>query len=299
MTGPARPRGVFAGLATLDVVHRLHVAPGPDEKATAHRQDVAAGGPAAGAALAFAALGGSATLLTALGIHPVADLIRADLVGVDVLDGAPPGFVPPVSGVRVSPAGRSVTSPDATGRSAGWSVSAGGLAAVTAAVAAAGVVVLDGHHPQLARTVIRVAGEFGVPVVLDLGRPKPVFTELLPRADVAVAAAGWEVGDLATAGPTLVAVTAGAGPIVWRTASGRGEVVPPVVTAVDTLGAGDVFHGAVAFAVAQHGLSAAIADWPGVLTFAAAVAGVRVTTVGPLTWRSDARLVELARWRGC
>jgi len=39
-----RPRGVFAGLATLDVIHRIDAAPGPNQKITAHAQFVAAGG---------------------------------------------------------------------------------------------------------------------------------------------------------------------------------------------------------------------------------------------------------------
>src|SRR5690625_5828251 len=71
-----RPRGVFAGLATLDVIHRVDASPGPDEKVTALSQFVAAGGPAANAAVTFAALGGHAVLLTALGRSPIARTIR-------------------------------------------------------------------------------------------------------------------------------------------------------------------------------------------------------------------------------
>ncbi len=47
----------FAGLTTLDVVHRAAAPPGRDRKITASRQDVAAGGPAANAAVTVAALG--------------------------------------------------------------------------------------------------------------------------------------------------------------------------------------------------------------------------------------------------
>ncbi|MDQ6936225.1 MAG: sugar kinase, partial [Actinomycetota bacterium] len=72
-------RGLFAGLTTVDVVHRLERLPGPDEKVTAARQDVVAGGPAANAASTFAGLGGVATLVTGLGRHPLAAAARADL----------------------------------------------------------------------------------------------------------------------------------------------------------------------------------------------------------------------------
>lgn len=60
-----RVRGLFAGLATLDIVSHVDRAPGPDEKVTATWQLVAAGGPALNAAVTFAALGGHALLLTA------------------------------------------------------------------------------------------------------------------------------------------------------------------------------------------------------------------------------------------
>ena len=73
------PVGVFVGLATLDVIHRISGPPDVNEKVTATEQFVAAGGPAANAAVTFAALGGDAILVTALGDGPVADLIRSDL----------------------------------------------------------------------------------------------------------------------------------------------------------------------------------------------------------------------------
>jgi sugar/nucleoside kinase (ribokinase family) len=81
-------RGLFVGLATLDVVHTVAAPVGPNEKAVATRQDVAAGGPAANAAVTFAALGGRATLVTALGRHPLAGAAAEELVscGLDVLE---------------------------------------------------------------------------------------------------------------------------------------------------------------------------------------------------------------------
>ena len=54
------PVGVFVGLATLDVIHRIAKAPAVNQKVTSTAQFVAAGGPAANAAVTFAALGGDA-----------------------------------------------------------------------------------------------------------------------------------------------------------------------------------------------------------------------------------------------
>ena len=63
---------MFVGLTTLDVLHRVERSPGPNEKVTALRQDVAAGGPAANAAVVFAAMGGTARLITSMGSDPLA-----------------------------------------------------------------------------------------------------------------------------------------------------------------------------------------------------------------------------------
>lgn len=101
---PPQPRGVFAGLATLDVIHRIDAPPGPNQKITARAQFVAAGGPAANAAVTFAALGGQAVLLTALGQDTFAETIAAELRehGVEVIDIAPTlREVAPVSSVTV------------------------------------------------------------------------------------------------------------------------------------------------------------------------------------------------------
>ena len=71
----------------------------------------------------------------------------------------------------------------------------------------------------------------------------------------------------------------------------------PVVAARDTLGAGDAFHGALAYAVAVLGWPTALTLLPQVLLFAAQVAGVRIASLGPREWLADPRLPELAaRW---
>ena len=70
---------LFAGLCVVDLVHRGARPPGPDEKVTALSRELAAGGPATNAAVTFAALGGSARLLTAVGSGPLGDVVRADL----------------------------------------------------------------------------------------------------------------------------------------------------------------------------------------------------------------------------
>ncbi|GAB2450908.1 PfkB family carbohydrate kinase [Xylanimonas ulmi] len=292
----------FVGLTTLDVVHRADAPPARNQKVTATRQDVAAGGPAANAAVTAAALGGRAVLVSALGAGPVAVAAGADLRehGVEVFDVAGAGFALAVSAVLVDDATgeRSVVSPD------------GALARAPApapgeldALPHPDVVLLDGHHPALARAVLAwIATASPRPrVVLDGGRWRPVFADLLPVADVAAlsddfrvppdaggAGAGEagaaELGDdpLAAAlalGARAVVVTHGADPVEWRTAAGAaGTVAAPRVEARDTLGAGDAFHGALTAALA-HG-----AALPAAVAQAAGVASARVAHVGPRAW---------------
>ncbi|WNB86948.1 PfkB family carbohydrate kinase [Cellulomonas sp. ATA003] len=287
------PRGLFVGLATVDVVQRVEGLPGPDEKVVSSRADVSAGGPASNAAVTFAALGGDTTLLTVVGGGPLAAVVHADLAehGValrDVGDDA-----------AHRPALSSVTVVDATGERSVVSRNAEGVAVdpppdLADLVAGADVVLLDGHHPRLAVAAAAAARERGVPVVLDAGSWKPVLADLLPLVTAVICSAAFRLPDgrvpdgaLLAGGPELVAVSAGAGPLRWWRPDGSGEVLVPAVRARDTLGAGDVLHGAYAFAVAA-GLDLVQALGPAV-----AVASHRVGHVGPRSWLSDPLLPTL------
>jgi sugar/nucleoside kinase (ribokinase family) len=295
------PRGLFVGLTTVDLIHRLERLPAADEKVTAQAQELVAGGPAAVAAIAFAALGGLATLVTGLGSHPLAELARADLTrhGVTVHDLADHDHEPAVSAVRVQEAtgARSVSSPDAAG--AGDLRIPDGLPSL---VDAADVVLIDGHHAALAVAAGAAARAQFVPVVLDAGRWRPVFASLLPLAQFVVASAAFALDGtsadpsaIVDLGPDAAACSAGPGPIRWAVPGESGAVPVRPVAGGDTNGAGDVLHGAVAFAVAAVGAGRALARWPEVLRFAADVATVRVESSGARAWLADPRPREWGR----
>lgn len=300
--GTRRPRGVFAGLATLDVIHRVDAPPRVDQKVTALSQFVAAGGPAANAAVTFAALGGQAVLLTALGHSPIARTISAELTehGVEVIDIAPDQDAgAPVSAVTVLAATgeRSVVGGDA----AGIRAPAPEPGPVREVLARADVVLLDGHHPELARAVLSAAQEDGLPTVLDAGRWKPIMEELAGAVTDVVASADFRTPDAATSrataaellarGAGAAVTTAGPDPVHWWSGETHGIIEVPQVRAVDTLGAGDVFHGAFAYALAA-GL-----DLEGRVRFAAEVAATRCAMVGPRSWVSAIAEVPLGRER--
>lgn len=68
---------VFAGLSTLDLAYAVDRYPAEDAKTQAADLFLGAGGPAANAAITYAFLSGrTPTLVTALGKHALAELIR-------------------------------------------------------------------------------------------------------------------------------------------------------------------------------------------------------------------------------
>lgn len=294
------PHGVFVGLTTLDTVYRVAALPTANEKVVALSQELAAGGPAANAAVTFAALGGRATLATALGGHPLARHAAGELAarGVRLLDAVPEAdAAPAVSSVYVL---------DGTGERSVVSVNGAALEAsppdeLASVVPRADVVLVDGHHAGLARAAAGLANRHGVPVVLDGGSWKPVLPELLPLVDVAICSADFTVPDVRAEdggvagalrrwGVRATAMTHGAEPISWWCGEASGQVIVPRVSVRETLGAGDAFHGAFAYAVAAAPATR-LAD---ALAFAAQVAALRCTVPGPRAWLAMPALAELA-----
>lgn len=285
------PVGVFVGLATLDVIHRIVKAPAVNQKITSTAQFVAAGGPAANAAVTFAALGGDAILVTALGDDPVADLIRADLAayGVIVVDaGAGTTRAVPVSAVSVveSTGDRSVVSLDAVNSDAPPPEDLGDL------VADADVVLVDGHHPLIARAAARLAAARTATLVVDAGRWKPVMSDIVPHATDMVCSSDFRVpgtddaestaAALVGSGVRTVVTTHGGDPVDWWSDGGSGSVPLKPVVVVDTLGAGDAFHGAYAYFSAR--IESSVSER---IDRSARVAALRCSVVGPRAWLSE------------
>jgi sugar/nucleoside kinase (ribokinase family) len=302
------------GLTVLDIVQRVEHVPARDEKLVADDLLVASGGPAANAAVTAAALGASARLVTRVGTSALGRLLAADLAehGVVVVDHAGHGDVPAVSTVLVTRATgqRAVVSVNAT-RAAEAALPAG---TADRLVADADVVLVDGHHLDLAVPLAAAARAAGVPVLLDGGSWKPGLERLLAHVDVAVLSADLAVpGDLAAPavapddpvaavaalGPAVVARSRGADPIDLLTAAGRAQIPVPRVAVVDTLGAGDVLHGALAVWLAVHArrtepgpARAAGPAWAAGLAWAAEVASASCTAPGARGWLADASRIE-------
>lgn len=247
-------RVLCCGLTTFDVTHVVDRTPRADEKVVARSTTVDVGGPAANAARTVAALGHPVTLVTALGDGPLARVTRDLLAaaGADLVDVADDDADVPVSTVLVT-AGtgqRAVASTNARGRRTRRDAH---LPADT------GCVLVDGHLLDVQVALAQRARSAGVVSLLDGGSYKPGLERLLAAVDVALLSADFTLpGDapdvhdaVAALGPTAVARSAGPGPVeLLEGAARRVLPVPAVDPVVDTLGAGDVLHGAVAAALA-------------------------------------------------
>jgi sugar/nucleoside kinase (ribokinase family) len=237
---------VFLGLATVDVVYAVENAPRENKKTVARRQEVLCGGPAANAAITCGFLGGSATLVSAVGEHPLASVIRDELqrYRIPLMDLDPDsGEMPPVSSILVNEGSgnRTVISGHATRKQVS------GSSFDVAVLKNAALLMVDGHQMSCAIRAATAATAQGISVVLDGGSWKDGTDALLARTQVAICAEDFRppgtsdtqdvIAYVLDQGVEAVAITRGDKPIMWARSDGGGEVSVPRVTAVDTLGA--------------------------------------------------------------
>ncbi len=261
--------GLFAGMATLDLVYLAAGTPSNNEKIVASDSTVAAGGPAANAAVTFSYLGDRAMLLAAAGCHPIAQLIRADLEthGVAISDLDPTRCQPPpVSSIIVTQTSgeRAVVSINATQSQ----IPAEKIPSLP--LQNVDIVLIDGHQMAAGQVMAREAKSNNIPVVIDGGSWKPGFEEILPFVDYAVCSANFYppgchrqadvFAYLRAAGIAQIAITNGEMPVQYLSGGDAGEVPVPEIKAVDTLGAGDVFHGAFCHYILRENFAQALAS---------------------------------------
>lgn len=263
------PVGLFVGLSTIDVVYCVDKFPAPNTKVAAQSQDVFVGGPATNAAIAYAHLGGEASLVSGIGRHALADVIRkeAEARSIRHIDLSPAFDQPPaISSISVDAAGRrNVISAN------GARIAAAAAEVDERALEQARVVLVDGHFMPACQAWAAAAHARGVPVVLDGGSWKEGTEELLTNVAIAICSADFRppgcsneektVRYLKQRGVKHVAITHGAEPVLFESGSSSGTLRVPQVEAVDTMGAGDIFHGAFCFfASIGHGFVEALAE---------------------------------------
>lgn len=271
------------GHATYDLTFAVPQHPAPDEKTVATDFVGCGGGPAANAAVAVAKLGGRSAFVGYLGQDIYGDLHLAELkdVGVDtscVVRGRNPT---PLSVIWAKPDGkRSLV--NYQGTSTNETVEGDGhkTSFKTSKILAhiqPKVILFDGWEPDISLPLAQWAAAQGIPTVLDAGSVHRGTEMLASKVDYLVASEKFGLGftgaaDLTTAvshlssyGGTAV-ITLGARGLIWQNGNGSGTLPAYPVPASDSTGAGDTFHGAFAYALAQA------MPWPDLLRYASAAA---------------------------
>jgi ribokinase len=145
---------------------------------------------------------------------------------------------------------------------------------------------IDNHFPEASLFAAEIANDSGIPVLMDGGTFYEGSAELAERADVLIASAlfsrqytGEDDPEIAArkmfiGRRRLSAVTLGENGCVYVTADGVFHHPGFRVEAVDTTGAGDVFHGAFSYGLAGGW------EYSRIVEFASAVAAMKCTKLG-------------------
>lgn len=271
------------GIAVLDYVFAVDSIPARAEKYRARDLAVVGGGIAANAAVAVSRLGGRAALATRLGDDPTGDAIVADLEGEGV-DCSPSrrfeGRRSPTSAIFVDPQGErlvmSYADPD---------LPADPTWLPTRLPDDLGAMLGDTRWPEGAAHLFGLARRSGIPAILD-GDRRPTLPATMEHAThVAFSAQGLAettgIADPATGLESLAgrarswfAVTAGEQGVYFLENGAVAHEPAFAVAVVDTLGAGDVWHGAFALGLAE-GLTERQA-----VRFASAASAIKCTRFG-------------------
>ena len=254
-------RGLFVGLVSLDIIYRVDTFPEKNQKIVASDETIAAGGPATNAAVTFSYLGGKGKLVGVVGNHPISDLIRGDLerFNLTISDlNSDWAESPPVSSIIVTKAtgDRAVISINATKyKACSYQYPPHVLEDID-------IVLIDGHQMEVSQAIAEGAHKQNIPVVIDGGSWKNGFETVLPYVDYAVCSANFYPPDcytqedvfayLSAAGIKYIAITNGEKPIQYLNQDEKGQLNIPAIKAIDTLGAGDIFHGAFCYYILQQ-----------------------------------------------
>lgn len=264
--GRTAPRAILcAGIIVLDEVFLVERFPQPDGKAIARDYFVVNGGCAANAAVAIARLGGAASLCGPMG-GPAGEDANGDRVlaalAREHVDCSAcvriAGCATPLSAIFIDDRGDRMITTYRDDR-----IASASPPDPTGLVAAANAVLADNRFPDFIQPICTAARARGLTVVLDADKPTEISDPLLRIATHVIFSgeslrATTATDDLATglfrvgeATEAFLAVTDGPQDVLWRDGKTLRRSPAFPVKAVDTLGAGDVFHGAFALALAE------------------------------------------------
>jgi sulfofructose kinase len=281
------PRILCIGMPVRDLTFRVPGVPARGSKENATHFDEICGGNALNAAIGIVRLGGRASICGPMGDSREASsrFIFEKLAheGIDTKHIIHmPGLVTPISTVMVDPSGERtiVTFRDPEL----WKVRLPGTEMLLEDCAA---ILTESRCAAFCTDLCAEARRRGIPVIVDVDRAMSLREGLLtasshlvfssePLQETAgVADDGEALKKIARLTPSFLAGTRGAKGTIWLDEHQALQETPafPVHT-VDTLGAGDVFHGAFALAITEE------QELREALRFASAAAALKCTRFG-------------------
>jgi sulfofructose kinase len=280
------PKILCSGIAVQDIVMRVENFPAPGAKVAASEFIITGGGCAANAAVAIARLGGRVAFAGPLGgvNDPVSKRVIIDLnaEGIDCSGAVRvDGGTASVSLILLDAQGEKTI---ATRRG----VRLGHVLPADAdrLVADVAAVLVDNRFPEFVTAVCRAARTRKIPVVIDLDQATRVDDPLFALGSHVIASAealrgitgladhGAGLKQLAEHVPGFLAVTDGPNGVYWLDHGGLRHMPAFKVTAIDSLGAGDAFHGGFTLALAEG------RDLHSAIRFASATAALKCTKFG-------------------
>jgi sugar/nucleoside kinase (ribokinase family) len=275
-----------AGIAVQDIVMRVQNFPAPGSKVAASEFIITGGGCAANAAVAIARLGGRVAFTGPLGGggDQVSNRILADLAkqGIDCSG---------VARMNGGTASVSLILLDATGEktiATRRGVKLGNVLPVDAAklVADVDAVLIDNRFPEFVTAVCRAAQARKIPIVIDLDLATKPDDPLLKLGTHVVSSAealhgttgvsdyGAGLQRLAEHISGFLAVTDGPNGVYWLDGGALRHMPAFKMKAIDSLAAGDAFHGAFTLALAEG------RNLQDAMRFASATAALKCTHFG-------------------
>jgi sugar/nucleoside kinase (ribokinase family) len=281
------PRILCIGIPVRDLTFRVEAVPARGSKANATHLAEICGGNALNAAIAMARLGGRVAFAGPMGDARETSsgfiLERMAKEGIDTSHVVRmPDVTTPVSAIMIEPSGeRTLTIYRDPGL---WSVE---LPVADVLLADCRAILVESRCAAFATSLCTEARRRGIPVVVGVDRAMSLQDGLLTAAShllfaseqvqesAGIADDGEALRHLAKLTLAFLAATRGPLGTIWLNETGELEETPAFpVQAVDTLGAGDVFHGAFTLRLAEgEGVREA-------LRFAAAAAALKCTRHG-------------------
>ena len=281
------PHILCVGMPVRDLTFRVEAVPERGSKANATHLAEICGGNALNAAIAMARLGGRVAFAGPMGdAREMSSGFILEQMTAEGIDTAHilhiPGAATPVSAIIIDASGeRTLT---IYRDPALWTVQ---LPDADELLADCQAVLVESRCGAFCIDLCAEARRRGIPVIVGVDRAMALTDELLTSAShllfaseqvqetAGIAEDGEALQRLAKLTPAFLAATRGPDGTIWLNEAGQLEETPAFpVEAVDTLGAGDVFHGAFTLRLAEGG------DLREALQFAAAAAALKCTRHG-------------------